>query len=665
MLASLSPGSAAGENASTAITSSSGVKRKRSSTALATLRSPEGNRVAADSSPKRDTKRARLETAEDTSKSDDAANENNEGAICGSSTHETQRTAVEGSVNKKAPNVDSPAEVIGSSGREKLPAASSDAAMESPPQKEVSSKPENSSPEALLACIKTFGDHLRQKFSKTRSLSIIDRKKGLSLLFDAKFMGLSYVSTFRYTDAKPLLQAAADGFRELVGWHSPQSVDCNLELLSCRINLGEAVEAGVWEAAATKAKSMLSADNPRRFRIAFLEGMHRQRKRDHGGAELLFKEAFEGYYACKGDDEFETVEAGVAFATSLFHSYNNKSKVQQAEEVLMAILPTCRKAFPRSMLPQCLTLLGRVLSYQKRHQECETYRREAVELAETTYGADSFHVLSPLQYVASTLLDQGKVEKAEVLLRRVLEGCEKMTSPKASPQRMVACVTDYSKLLADLERYDEVEALLSKHMESFVELAKASGRADQIQIAWNRLGVALSNQEKEDEAEPCYRKCLESISGAGEDTFAGSFNLSVTTNLANCLFKQVKNDDETRGLFQSLLSAYEKQHPADDGYTVASCAYSLATLLDQIGEHGKAEELLNLALESYRVEHDEFTEAIEWGLQKVKEAKEKGEGHIDREAGQPAAPAAEGTVEEKGQTARNEGHDGTANNIYV
>lgn len=256
--------------------------------------------------------------------------------------------------------------------------------------------------------------------------------------------------------------------------------------------------------------------------------------------------------------------------------------------VLLA-LPLCAQQ-PAAPLPAWAQLSDQVkaLYAAGRYEEAVPLAQQALQAAESQFGADSPEAGTCVNNLALLDKELGRYDQAEPLFLRALRIAEQGAGPDA-PLTAVA-LGNLAGLYSDQGRYAEAEPLLRRALRIKEE---ALGPEDpSVAISLNNLAELYREQGRYDAAEPLYRRALaikEKTLGPDSPGLATSLN-----NLAAMLSSEGR-DQEAEPLYVRALQIDEQAlgpvHPH-----VASDLNNLALLYSQQGRYAEAEPLARRAL---------------------------------------------------------------------
>jgi CHAT domain-containing protein/tetratricopeptide (TPR) repeat protein len=225
---------------------------------------------------------------------------------------------------------------------------------------------------------------------------------------------------------------------------------------------------------------------------------------------------------------------------------------------------------------------------QQKYADAITVTKEAVQVAERTFGADDQKLAFSLGLLGLMYYAQGKYAEAEPLFKRSLAIYEKALGP--DHLYVATSLRNLAQLAFDQGKYGEAEPLLKR---SLVIREKALG-PDHPDVATSlrELAGLYMQQGKYAEAEPLLKRSLvirEKALGPDHREVATSLN-----SLAELYYHKGKYDD-AEPLFKRSLAILEKalgpDHPE-----VAKSIHNLAFLYQEQGKYAEAEPLLKRSL---------------------------------------------------------------------
>ena len=178
------------------------------------------------------------------------------------------------------------------------------------------------------------------------------------------------------------------------------------------------------------------------------------------------------------------------------------------------------------------------------------------------------------------LHNQGEMKRAEFMLRRSLEGREKLLGSDHSDT--LDTVTNLSNLLNALGKTEQVEKLLNHAIEVRRE-SLGEKHADTL-TSLNALGTMYFQQGKLAKAEPlmkeCYHGWKETVGEDDENTLTCASNLSF-------ILQSMRKLDEAETLNRSVLQSSERMYGSDHPDTLIS-VNNLVLLLKERGKYNDA-----------------------------------------------------------------------------
>ena len=191
---------------------------------------------------------------------------------------------------------------------------------------------------------------------------------------------------------------------------------------------------------------------------------------------------------------------------------------------------------------ESMTSLARVLSEIGDLDGAEELHRQILKIREEDMGTENEYVLETLDHLATLMMNKGKLETAEEMYRRILSGRER---------------------------------LLGMHHPQTLE-------------SINNLAGVLHNQGRYNQAEELYMRALE-----GTERVLGTSHPATTLvhwNMALC--QRLKGDlSSAEQSYRRALFGCQNTWGPDNPRTL-ECMVDLASVLEEKGAHGEAEELV-------------------------------------------------------------------------
>jgi tetratricopeptide (TPR) repeat protein len=164
-------------------------------------------------------------------------------------------------------------------------------------------------------------------------------------------------------------------------------------------------------------------------------------------------------------------------------------------------------------------------------------------------------ILGAIHSLANLYSDQGKLDEAEKMYQRALQGKEKALG--AEHTSTLATVNNLGNLYSNQGKLDEAEKTYQRALQGY---EKALGAEHSSTLATvNSLGSLYSNQGKLDEAEKMYQRALQgyerAIGREGVTTYIPALN---TTWSLGSLFELQGSTPKAREMYSAALAGYEK-----------------------------------------------------------------------------------------------------------
>ncbi|KAF1952737.1 TPR-like protein [Byssothecium circinans] len=224
--------------------------------------------------------------------------------------------------------------------------------------------------------------------------------------------------------------------------------------------------------------------------------------------------------------------------------------------------------------------------------EAEEMYKRALEGREKTLGPEHTSTLHTVNNLGTLYWDQDKLDEAEKMYRRALEGCKKALGPEHT--WTLCTVNNLGTLYTDQGELDEAEKMFQWALEGY-EKAFGPHHTSTLDTV-NNFGGLYAVLGKLDEAEKMYRRALEGCKKAlGPEH---TWTLCTVNNLGN-LYVDQGEMDEAEKMFQWALEGYEKAFGPHHMSTLGT-ANNLGTLYWNQGKLDEAEKMYRRALEGFK-----------------------------------------------------------------
>jgi tetratricopeptide (TPR) repeat protein len=238
--------------------------------------------------------------------------------------------------------------------------------------------------------------------------------------------------------------------------------------------------------------------------------------------------------------------------------------------------------------------LGVLYRHQGKLDEAEKMYQRALEGQEKALGPGHTSTLQTVSNLGILYTDQGKLDEAEKMYQRALEGQEKALGPEHTST--LQTVNNLGNLYTHQSKLDEAEKMYQRALEGY-EKALGPEHTSTLQTV-NNLGNLYTHQSKLDEAEKMYQRALE-----GKEKALGpehTSTLQTVSNLGNLYANQGKLD-EAEKMYQRALEGYEKALGANfKTYIPAlNTIWGLASVFERQADSAKAKILYSKALNGY------------------------------------------------------------------
>jgi Tfp pilus assembly protein PilF len=200
-------------------------------------------------------------------------------------------------------------------------------------------------------------------------------------------------------------------------------------------------------------------------------------------------------------------------------------------------------------------------------------------------------ILDTFNNLGNLYNDQGKLDEAEEMYQRALQGREKALGRDHTST--LETVNNLGILYADQGKLDKAEEMYQQALQGFEE---ALGRDHTSTLnTFNNLGILYRRQGKLDKAEEMYERALQGYEKALGRDHTSTLN---TFNNLGMLYNDQGKLDEAEEMYQRALQGREKALGRDHTSTLET-VNNLGILYRRQGKLDKAEEMYERALEGY------------------------------------------------------------------
>ncbi|CAI7656209.1 unnamed protein product [Penicillium glandicola] len=228
---------------------------------------------------------------------------------------------------------------------------------------------------------------------------------------------------------------------------------------------------------------------------------------------------------------------------------------------------------------------------QGRLQEAEAMYERALEGYEKAWGREHTSTLATANNLGILYADQGRLQEAEAMYERALEGYEKAWGREHTST--LDTVNNLGVLYKNQGRLQEAEAMYERALEG---REKAWGREHTSTLdTVNNLGVLYKNQGRLQEAEAMYERAL----GGYEKAWGREHTSTLdTVNNLGLLYADQGRLQEAEAMYERALEGYEKAWGREHTSTLAAIN-NLGILYKNQGRLQEAEAMYERALEGY------------------------------------------------------------------
>ncbi|KAN0087098.1 hypothetical protein V8E54_000786 [Elaphomyces granulatus] len=242
-------------------------------------------------------------------------------------------------------------------------------------------------------------------------------------------------------------------------------------------------------------------------------------------------------------------------------------------------------------MEMALFSLGLLYADQGKLDEAEKMYQRTLQGYERARGPDHASTLNTVNNLGNLYRSQGKLDEAEKMYQRALQGKEKAWGPDHTST--LDTVNNLGLLYADQGKLDEAEKMYQRALQGY-EKAWSPGHTSTLDTV-NNLGVLYADQGKLDKAEKMYQRALQGKEKALGPDHTSTLN---TVNNLGVLYADQGKLDEAEMMYQLALQGYEKALGPDHISTLDT-VNNLGILYADQGKLDEAEKMYQRALQGY------------------------------------------------------------------
>ncbi|KAL5318058.1 hypothetical protein ACEPPN_015162 [Leptodophora sp. 'Broadleaf-Isolate-01'] len=235
--------------------------------------------------------------------------------------------------------------------------------------------------------------------------------------------------------------------------------------------------------------------------------------------------------------------------------------------------------------------LGDLYADQGKLDLAEQMYQRALQGKEKAWGPEHMSTLSTVNNLGILYADQGKLDEAEQMYQRALQGYEKAWGPEHTST--LSTVNNLAALYADQGKLDEAERMYQRALQGY-EKAWGPDHTSTLSTV-NNLGLLYRTQGKLDLAEQMYQRALQGYEKAwGPDHTS---TLDTVNNLGN-LYQTQGKLELAEQMYQRALQGKEKAWGPEHTSTLDT-VNNLGILYRTQGKLDLAEQMYQRALQGY------------------------------------------------------------------
>jgi tetratricopeptide (TPR) repeat protein len=196
--------------------------------------------------------------------------------------------------------------------------------------------------------------------------------------------------------------------------------------------------------------------------------------------------------------------------------------------------------------------LGYLYADQGKLDEAEKMYQRALQGREKAWGPEHTSTLDTVNNLGILYVDLGRLDEAEKMYQRALQGYEKAWGPEHIST--LDTVNNLGNLYVDLGRLDEAEKMYQRALQGY-EKAWGPEHTSTLDTV-NNLGILYVDLGRLDEAEKMYQRALQGYEKAWGPEHTSTLD---TVNNLGILYVDLGRLDEAEKMFQRALQGYKKR----------------------------------------------------------------------------------------------------------
>ncbi|KAN0067101.1 HET domain containing protein [Elaphomyces granulatus] len=235
--------------------------------------------------------------------------------------------------------------------------------------------------------------------------------------------------------------------------------------------------------------------------------------------------------------------------------------------------------------------LGLLYADHGKLDEAEKMYQRALQGYEKAWGPDHTSTLDTVNNLGILYKFKGKLDEAEKMYQRALQGKEKVWGPDHTST--LDTVNNLGDLYRNRGKLDEAEKMYQRALQG-KEKAWGPDHTSTLDTI-NNLGILYADQGKLDEAEKMYQRALQGYEKAWGPDHTSTLD---TVNNLGVLYKSQGKLDEAEKMYQRALQGYEKAWGPGHTSTLDT-VNNLGSLYKDQGKLDEAEKMYQRALQGF------------------------------------------------------------------
>ncbi|MDX2039503.1 MAG: tetratricopeptide repeat protein [Isosphaeraceae bacterium] len=396
-------------------------------------------------------------------------------------------------------------------------------------------------------------------------------------------LGERYRDLGLFEPAQPLLEAAVESRRRLLGPDAEETIESMAALANLLESRGKSDEAlAMQREALERSRRALGPEHPSTIGIVANVGYLESERGEFDAAESHLREAVALFEKVKGENDATTFSV----LSTLANVLDRRGESDEAAEILERNQENARRIYGETSIDfyKSASHLGALLYNKGKYQEAETQMRIALEGYRRFLGEAHPDTLLGVQKLAAAVEKLGKTGEAESLMRGTLAKQRLLLGSDHGSTLMG--MSNFAVFLLEHGKQSEAESLARETLERRVRVFGRENPATL--VSFNIMSYVLMRQGKPADAEPIMKEQIAISRKINGDSHRDT--LTYTYNLGR-LFIEQKKAAEAEPLIAEVVEKATKSLGLEHPITLSATS-QLASLMNARNQYEPALALL-------------------------------------------------------------------------